>query len=69
MLMEVTRLELARHLEPLFARGGTVDREAVLRAVSVTRPEVARVLGQLPARQFTSLRQIWEYLPLVPIGL
>ncbi|SCK15381.1 hypothetical protein H180DRAFT_01015 [Streptomyces sp. WMMB 322] len=69
MSMDVTRLEIARHLEPLFAHGGTADRDALLRAVSASRPEVAQVLGQLPVRQFTSLRQIWEYLPQVPIGL
>ncbi|AXK32747.1 hypothetical protein DVA86_08915 [Streptomyces armeniacus] len=68
MTSEVTRLEIADHLDPLFARGAT-DREAVLTAVSGARPELAEVLYGLPQQNYSSLRQVWKHLPDVPVGL
>lgn len=68
MSVDVTRLEIADLLDPVFA-SGTAGRDALLAAVDGTRPEVVQVLQRLPERQFTSLRQVWEHLPHVPIGV
>ncbi|MGK5499615.1 hypothetical protein [Streptomyces sp. URMC 125] len=68
MTTDVTRLEIAQHLEPLFA-AGPADRQTILTAVAPARPEVGQVLQELPERQFTSLRQVWGHLPHVPVGI
>ncbi|MEO3754411.1 hypothetical protein [Streptomyces sp. B6B3] len=68
MTTDVTRVEIAEHLGPLFEHG-VVDRPAMLAAVAGTRPEVGELLGRLPDRSYTSLRQVWEHLPEVPVGL
>lgn len=70
MTTDVTRVDIAEHLSPLFARG-PVDRAAMLAAVAGAgaRPEIADLLGRLPERSYTSLRQVWEHLPEVPVGL
>lgn len=68
MTGEVTRLEIAGHLERLFAQGAA-DREALLAAVAAARPELGQVLGGLPGQRYTSLRQVWEHLPHVPVGV
>lgn len=68
MSTEVTRLEIAEHLAPLFERGA-VNRQAMIDAVAGARPEVGELLQRLPDRSFTSMRQVWEHLPQVPVGL
>jgi hypothetical protein len=70
MSTDVTRVEIAEYLAPLFERGA-VDRAAMLAAVAAAgaRPEVGELLRRLPDRSFTSLRQVWEHLPQVPVGL
>lgn len=68
MPTEVTRLEIAEHLAPLFARGAA-DRQAMLDAVAGARPQVGELLRRLPDRSYASLRQVWEHLPQVPVGL
>lgn len=67
MSTEVTRVEIADHLAPLF-EDGAVDRTAMLSAVADARPELGDLLRRLPDRSFTSLRQVWEHLPQVPVG-
>jgi hypothetical protein len=68
MTTEVTRVEIADHLEPLF-EGGAVGRAAMLTAVAGARPEIGELLRLLPDRSYASLRQVWEHLPQVPVGL
>lgn len=68
MTTDITRVEIADHLGPLFERGA-VDRAAMLAAVSGARPGVGELLRQLPDRSYASLRQVWEHLPQVPVGL
>jgi hypothetical protein len=68
MSTEVTRVEIAEYLAPLFEHGA-VERADMLAAVAEARPQVGDLLRRLPERSFTSLRQVWEHLPQVPVGL
>lgn len=69
MADDVTRREIADHLSPLFANGG-VSRHDLLIGAADARPEVRKVLEQLPPdRRYTELRQVWEDLPAIPVGL
>jgi hypothetical protein len=66
----VTRVEIADHLETAFAGGPVGRQDLVATAVATTaRTAVVEVLASLPARQYSQLRQLWEDLPEVPIGL
>ncbi|MGA5442357.1 hypothetical protein ACPCKW_22960 [Streptomyces griseoincarnatus] len=67
-MADVTRLEIAHHLAGHFANGG-VNRSDLLIAAVDARPEVRAVLEQLPDRRYTDLRQVWEDLPAIPVGL
>jgi hypothetical protein len=68
MAAEVTRIEIADHLAHLFGDGGRT-RDDLLKAVVGARPEVREVLARLPERRYTALRQVWEDLPMVPVGV
>ncbi|KUL26368.1 hypothetical protein [Streptomyces regalis] len=68
MAEEVTRIEIADHLAGLFANGA-MSKHDLLIASAGARPEVREVLAALPDdRRYTELRQVWEDLPLVPVG-
>ncbi len=66
----VTRVEIADHLETAFT-GGPVGRQGLVAAAAETtaRTAVVEVLASLPERHYSQLRQLWEDLPEVPIGL
>ncbi|WP_175410001.1 DUF2795 domain-containing protein [Streptomyces sp. TRM64462] len=68
MADDVTRTEIADHLTGVFANGA-ISRSDLLIAAAGARPEVREVLEQLPDRRYTELRQVWQDLPAVPIGL
>ncbi|MEU2184338.1 hypothetical protein [Streptomyces thermolilacinus] len=68
MADDVTRTEIADHLAAVFANGA-VSRSDLLIAAAGARPEVREVLEQLPDRRYTELRQVWEDLPAIPVGL
>ncbi|WP_151484088.1 hypothetical protein [Streptomyces albicerus] len=68
MADDVTRMEIADHLSALFANGG-LSRSDLLIAAAGARPELREVLAQLPDRRYTELRQVWEDLPAIPVGL
>ena len=68
MSTDVTRLEIAQYLGQAFL-AGAADRGALLAAAENARPDVREVLQQLPERRFASLRNVWEDLPNVPVGL
>ncbi|MCH0540771.1 hypothetical protein I3F58_14570 [Streptomyces sp. MUM 203J] len=68
MADDVTRTEIAEHLTGVFANGA-IGRSDLLIAAAGARPEVRRVLEGLPDRRYTELRQVWEDLPSIPIGL
>lgn len=64
----VTRLEIADLIEDAFGPAGT-DRTALL-AVAAKKgahPVVVDKLGELPDRRFRSMRELWDYLPEVPV--
>ncbi|GAA4931745.1 hypothetical protein ACFPM3_03465 [Streptomyces coeruleoprunus] len=68
MADDVTRAEIADHLAGLFTNGA-MNRSDLLIAAASARPEVRAVLEQLPDRRYTELRQVWEDLPALPVGL
>jgi hypothetical protein len=66
----VTRVEIADHLETAFDAGPVGREELVAAAVASTaRTAVVEVLAGLPERPYSQLRQLWEDLSEVPIGL
>lgn len=66
--MTVTREEIAAHVHRAFIAGVTTKAElAAVAAGSGARPDVLRVLGLLPDRPYSDLRQLWAELPEVPI--
>lgn len=66
----VTRVEIADHLETAFDGGPVCRQELVDAAVASTaRTAVVEVLAGLPDRSYSQLRQLWEDLSEVPIGL
>jgi hypothetical protein len=66
----VTRIEIADHLETAFDGGPVGPRQLVAVAVAGdARTAVVEVLAGLPERQYGQLRQLWEDLSEVPIGL
>lgn len=67
--MTVTRTELAHHVQAAFATGpATRDRLLAHAASSHARPEVLSVLQRLPARAYTSIRDLWYHLADLPVG-
>ncbi|WP_165985214.1 hypothetical protein [Streptomyces sp. YIM 98790] len=65
---EVTRMEIADHLAGAFPQDGGLDRDALLAAAACARPEVLTILRTLPEqRRYTTLRQLWEDLPHIPV--
>ncbi|MFG3496548.1 hypothetical protein [Streptomyces sp. NPDC047928] len=68
MADDVTRIEIADHLAGLFANGAMSRSDLLIAAVGA-RPEVRAVLEQLPDRRYTELRQVWEDLPAIPVGI
>ncbi|MEU6754900.1 hypothetical protein [Streptomyces sp. NPDC046685] len=68
MTDDVTRMEIADHLSGLFTNGA-MGRSDLLIAAAGARPEVRDVLSRLPERRYTELRQVWEDLPAIPVGL
>ena len=68
MAAEVTRIEIADHLAGMFANGA-MSKHDLLIAAADARPEVRAVLAALPDdSRYTELRQVWQDLPLVPVG-
>lgn len=68
MAAEVTRIEIADRLAGVFANGA-MSRHDLLIAAAGARPEVRDILAALPdGRRYTEVRQVWEDLPLVPVG-
>jgi hypothetical protein len=64
----VTRLEIADLVEDAFGPAGA-DR-ATLLAVATEKgahPVVVEKLGELPDRRFRIMRELWDFLPDVPI--
>ncbi|MCC9738465.1 DUF2795 domain-containing protein [Streptomyces sp. MNU89] len=68
MTDHVTRIEIADHVSALFANGAVSKHDLLIGAASA-RPEVLDVLKELPDRRYTELRQVWEDLPALPVGL
>lgn len=66
----VTRVEIAEVVADAF-EVGIPDRDTLIRVASQNgaRPEVLTTLEKLPERRFSGLRQLWEVLRKVPVGV
>lgn len=68
--MAVTKEEIAAHVHRAFVAGVTTKEDLLaVAAVSGARPDVLSLLGRLPDRPYTELRQLWPELPDVPIDI
>jgi hypothetical protein len=62
-VLDVTRRELAEVVEAAFAYPTCTVEEMIEAArVAGSRPEVEAALRRLPRREYTELRQLWEFL-------
>ncbi|MGY1827586.1 DUF2795 domain-containing protein [Blastococcus sp. SYSU DS0541] len=68
--MAITRIQILDSVGPAFDSGPVTTaqlRDAAER--SGAHPDVLVLLRHLPARQFASPRDIWPYLPDLPVGV
>lgn len=65
----VTRIEIADLVEDAFGPGGA-DRSSLHAAAAAkgAPPVILDKLGELPDRRFRSMRELWDYIPEVPVG-
>lgn len=69
-MAEVTRTEIASHISALFGEGWVSRVEIVSAARQSGAPDVVvGALEQLPDRSFVEMRDIWQFLPDVPVGM
>jgi Protein of unknown function (DUF2795) len=68
MVMPVTRVEIADHVEAAFS-GEPIHKAELLEAAraSGARLEVVKVLKRLPERDFRELRELWPQVPDLPV--
>ncbi|RNL87498.1 DUF2795 domain-containing protein [Halostreptopolyspora alba] len=67
--MDVTRPEIAEHLDGAFGAGPRRRSELIAAAeLRGARQEILATLGRLPDGPFSTLRSLWEHLPEVPRG-
>lgn len=66
----VTRVEIADCIADTFQDGEATRVKLVERATARSaRPEVLATLESLPDRKYATLRDLWHYLPDVPVEL
>jgi hypothetical protein len=66
--VDVTRRELAEAVEAAFAYPAyTVERMIEVARVTGSGPGVEAALQRLPRREYTHLRQLWEFLSDLPV--
>lgn len=67
--MALTRMQILDFVGDAFDRGPITTKE--MRKVASRNgadPDILILLEELPARSFTSPREIWPYLPDLPVG-
>lgn len=68
--MALTRMQILDYVEEAFGRGPiTAEEIREVAARNGADPDVLIMLGELPSRTFTSPRDIWPYLPDLPVGV
>jgi hypothetical protein len=68
--MTLTRMQILDYVEEAFGRGPiTTEQMREIAAGNGAEPDVLIMLGELPSRTFTSPRDIWPYLPDLPVGV
>lgn len=67
---EITRSHIAKKVMSAF-RSGPADRQMILDEAKSQGAEsgVIRTLQRLPDRRYKSVRDLWEHLPELPIGV
>jgi hypothetical protein len=68
--MTLTRIQVLDYVGDAFGRGPITTEE--MRKVASRNgadPDILILLDELPARSFTSPREIWPYLPDLPVGV
>lgn len=67
----VTRLEILDHVEMAFTGPRPVTREDLLEQAvrSQARPSIIDQLRRLPDERYGDVRDLWEQLPDLPVGL
>jgi hypothetical protein len=68
--MTLTRMQILDYVETAFGQGPITTeqmREAAARNGADT--DVLLLLRELPTRQFAHPREIWPYLPDLPVGV
>lgn len=65
----VTRIEIIAAVDTAFADSSATKQEIITAAMRhESRDEVLALLDRLPARAFGHVRDLWDYLPDVPLG-
>jgi hypothetical protein len=65
----VTRMQILDYVEEAFERGPiTTQQMCDTAARKGPETEVLALLGEIPPRNFISPREIWPYLPELPVG-
>lgn len=65
----VTRMEIIEAVGTVFGRSGATTREIISSVTQENcREEVVAALQRLPERTFSHVRDLWDYLPDIPIG-
>lgn len=68
--MSLTRIQVLDYVETAFASGPITTAQLVAAAQhNGAHPDVLGVLSELPPRQFATPRDIWPYLPDLPVGV
>jgi hypothetical protein len=62
------RLELAELLGEAFGPDGASRDDVLTCARSRSHPAVVEMLGRLPDRKYTTMRELWNELLKLPIG-
>lgn len=66
----VTRIEIADCIADTFQDGDASRLQLIERAVAMhARPEVLATLETLPDRNYPTMRDLWHYLPDLPVEL
>lgn len=66
--MSITRVQVVDAVEPAFA-GGSATREQILAAARQANADAVHALleDQLPPRRYSTVRDLWNELPHLPV--
>ena len=69
MKTQVTRTQIAIHLEKAFDARSSATKEHILATAQASgaSPQELTVLALLPDRHYAGLRDLWPLLPVLPV--